>query len=272
MPSGSDAFARKMAQKEQQKAAQESSRAAFSFTNDLMIKAGQTVAVRFLEEGTDLTFADTHRLALTGKTGKPYFKPFVCLDAEDDGTPCPGCQHPNKEFSKRVTLGFINVILRNGPVFQRDENKRMVKDAAGNYILVGYEDQIALWKCSWTVFSMLKSKDVKYKGLMSREWEIQRIGSTKNDTQYLVECADPTVTSQPMTIADMSLAETKYNLKEITKPMDYAAMHQILNRGAVENQGPQPTFDRSQYAPAAPTAESTFGDGPVPRASAFTRG
>lgn len=276
MPSGDDAFARKLAQKEAQKAAQESARAAFTFTNDFFLRAGQTVVVRFLEEGPALTFADTHRLGIQGKNGKTWFKPFVCLDKDDDGTPCPACQHPNKEIAKRATLGFVNVIQRDAPVFQRDpETKRAVKDGAGNLVVVGHEDQIALWKCSWTVFSLLKAKDAKWKGLMARDWEITRIGSTKNDTQYLIEPADPTVSSQPMTIADLSLAEKKYDLVQITKPVEYAALHQIINRGALPD-GPQQTFDRTQYAPQhdIPTGANSFEDGasPTVRASAFSRG
>lgn len=266
MPSGAQAFQKKQAAKEQQKATYEATRPVF--TNDFSLAANQFAIVRFLEEGDEqLTFADIHRVPVQGKRGR-YFRDFICLDTNDDGTPCPACQHPDPETSKRTTRGFLNLIWREGPIFQRDENKRMVMGPDKKPIIIGREDQIAIWKCSWTVFSLARTKDAKYHGLKSRDWEITRTGSTMNDTVYNIEPADPDAGPQPMTIADMSLAEGKYDLAKMTRPLAFDELSQVLLKGAMPT-GPQPTMDRSAYAP---TAESTFSDGPTVRASAFSRG
>lgn len=265
-PSGDDAFARKAAQKEQQKAASEAARPVF--TNDFKLQSGQTAVVRFLEQGTDLTFADVHRVPFVSKAGKTYARNFVCLNLEDDDTPCAGCSHFNDDVSKRKTIGYVNLIWRNAPVFQKDEQGRMVKGPDNRFVVIGAEDQIALWNPSWTTFSMLKAKDGKFKGLMNWEWEVKREGSTMNDTKWFVDPDDPAAGATPMTIADMSLAEKKYDLKALIKPLEYATLAQAISRGAFAGDGPQPTFDRGQYAP---NAASTFEDGPSVRSSAFTR-
>lgn len=273
-PSGVDAFRRKQQIKETQKQQVEQNRAANVITNDFKIAGGTFAIVRFLEQGDDLTFADFHRLPVVGKSGRQWFKEFVCLDQLDDGTPCPACQHPTADYSKRTTRGVVNMIWREAPVWQRDENKRMVKGPDGKYIMTGREDQIALWRCSWTVFELLKAKDQKWKGLMARDWEITRIGNSMNDTVYNIEPADPTGPATSMTIADTALAAQKYDLAAITTPMSYEGLAQVLNRGATPA-GPQPTMDRSAVMPQqAPTADSTFGQGAAPaqRSSAFTRG
>ena len=268
MPSGHEAYQRKAQKKAAQKEAIESGGGAMGFTNDFRLRDKEFAVVRFLEQGDQLTFADTHRVPVMGKKGL-YYKDFVCLDTRDDGTPCPACQHPNDELSKRISRGFANLIWRQAPVFQRDEKQRPIKGPDGRYIVIGREDQVALWKCSWTVFELLQEKDRKYRGLMSRDWEVKRTGSQMNDTTYYVEEADPGH-PQPMLIADLALADKKYDLDALTTPLPFADLAQIINRQAMPN-GPQPTMDRNAVLP---TAQEAFAVGQQPsvRASAFTRG
>lgn len=270
MPAGTDAFLRKQQANAQDKAAREAAKTIF--TNDFKLRGGQYAVVRFLEQGESLTFADVHRVPIQGKNGQ-YFKNFICLDLLGDGTPCPACQHPNRDVAKAAARGFVNLIWREAPVWQRDENKRMIKGHDGNYIMTGREDQIALWSPSWTVFEVLKEKDGKYKGLMSRDFEIKRTGDGMNDTQWFVEPQDVDSGPQPMMISDLALAEHKYDLVAITKPIEYTAFAQLINKGAMPG-GPQPTMDRSAVM-GAPTVAGTFNGGnaePQVRASAFQRG
>ena len=265
-PSGIEAFMRKKAQKEEQKARREAGGGDPSqFTNDFRLRDGQFAVVRFLEQGDDLTFSETHRVPIQGRS-KRYFKSFICRNFEDDGTPCPACQHENPDVSKRITRGFVNMIWRDAPVYQRDEKKRLVKDPQGNLILVEREDQIALWPCSWTVFEQLKEKDSKYHGLMSRDWEIKRTGSSMDDTKYFIEPAVADGGPSPMTIADMSLAEGKYDLVALTTPLSFEAFASVLVNGSLPN-GPQPTQDRSSVLPTG----HDLAEGPQVRASAFQR-
>lgn len=270
MASGAQSYERKAQTKENQKKAREDRDSTQAlFTNNFYLRDKEFAVVRFLEQGDDLSFADTHRVPVQGAK-KSYFRDFVCLDVRDDGTPCPACQHSDDEISKRVTRGFINLIWRQAPVFQRDENKRPVKGPDNRYIVIGREDQIALWKCSWTVFELLKEKDRRYKGLMSRDWEIKRTGSQMNDTLYYVEFAD--AEAGPMMIADLALATDKYDLHTLTTPLSFADLAQILNRGAMPpGQGAQPSMNRDALLPTASSAFTPGQEPSVRAASVFTR-
>lgn len=265
MPSGIDAYRRKSQQKQQQKESFESGPA--SFTNDFRLQANQYAVLRFLEQGDDLTFATVHRIPVTGKSGRPYYKDYVCLDEHGDGSPCPACQHENRDIAKTSDRGYHNIIWREGPVFQRDDKDRPVKGPDGRYITVDHADQVALWKCSWTVHEQLREKDGKYKGLMSRDWEIKRTGSSMQDTKYHIDPVDPDAGATPMLIADLTLAETKYDLEKLTAPVSFQELAQVLGRGATPD-GPQQTMDRSAVLP---TADSAFGAGDPQRSSAFQR-
>lgn len=262
-PSGIEAFRKKQEQKATQKAQYSGDRIK---ANYFSLKDKQYAIVRFLEQGDDITFTDVHRVPVEGSQ---YPVDFVCLDATDDGSPCPGCQSSNDEVRKRSTKGYFNVIWREGPVYQLNDKGWIEKDSNKRPIVTGREDGIFLWKCSWTVTELLIEKDGKFKGLMSRDWELKRTGSGMQDTVYYAEPADPDGGPQPMLLPDLTLAEKKYDLKELTAPLSYEEFATVLNSGSFSD-GPQPTMDRSDVAPSA---GSVFqGDAPPVRSSAFQRG
>lgn len=267
MPSGAEAFQRRQAQRQSQRAAQ----SAGSISADYFkIDGGTYAIVRFLEQGSDLVFADVHRIPVIGRT-MPM--DLICLDNNDDGTPCPGCQHEVPKVARRVTKGYMNLIWRDGPVYERNEFGSPKKDSAGKPIIIGRADGVFLWKCSGDVFTDIVAKDSAFKGLSSRDCKITRVGSGMNDTKYSIDPADIDAGPQPMTIADRALAaEKSYNLAEITTPLSYQdfvlAMHGATT-GQTGQEGPQPTMDRSSMIP---TAESVFSGGAPVQASAFRRG
>lgn len=280
MPSGVDAFRRKVQRKEEQKAQFESSSPSGGMGADLFsIKANQYAIVRFLEQGEDITFADVHRIPIPKKAGGFWFKDFVCLDTMDDGTPCPACQSGNEDVRKRSTRGFVNLIWREGPVYQKDEKGYQVKAPGGGYVITGRADAVFLWKCSWTVLEMLREKDGKWQGLMSRDAEVKRTGSTMQDTAYFVEPQQIDAGAQPMLVADLALAENKYDVRAMTTPLSYAELAHVITHGA-ESTGPQPTMDRGALIQQPPTAQEAFSAGQTPsvqagdfqRASVFQRG
>lgn len=265
MPTGAEAFKQKQQVKESQRAAQ----GAGSIKADYFSIAGNTYAVvRFLEQGSELTFADVHRIPVVGKQ---YPQDFICLDNGDDGTPCPGCQSADDKLRRRVTKGFVNLIWREGPVYERNDYGTPKKDqGSGKPIIVGRADGVFLWKCSGEVFTEILAKDDKYKGISSRDFEIRRTGTTMQDTKYALDPAEVDGGPQPMTIGDQALAEKKYNLAEIITPLSFQdfvlAMH-----GAATPQpetGPQPTMDRS----AMVNSDNVFNGGQPVRSSAFQRG
>src|SRR5450631_2605987 len=72
------------------------------------IQDGETARVRFLEQGPELTWAQTHRV----RNQYGGYNDLVCLDQDDEGTPCPACQSDNDDIRKRSSKGFVNVIWR----------------------------------------------------------------------------------------------------------------------------------------------------------------
>lgn len=261
MPSGAEGFRRKQEQKAANAAASDYGPRADFFS----VKDGQKAIVRFLEQGDQIVYADSHRIPVAGSR---YPRDMICLDQDGDGTPCPACQSETDTVRRRSTKGFINVIWREGPVYERNDYGSPKKDANGNAIITGRADGVFLWKCSATVLEMLFTKDAKYKGLMSRDFEVSRTGSTMQNTKYAIDPADVDGGPQPLTVADQMLVEKKYDLAEFTRPLDYAAAVALVYGAATQTAGPQETMDRSQVA----TAENVFSGGSPVRSSAFSRG
>jgi hypothetical protein len=259
MPTGAEGFRRK-----QERRAAENAASGGGIKADFFeLKDGQTAIVRFLEQGDQLYYADNHKIP---HPNAQYGLDLICLDQQEDGTPCPACQSDNPKIRRRSLKGYINMIWRDGPVYERNEYGTPKKDNAGKKIVTGYADGVFLWKCSGEVFEMLLEIDGAYRGLMSRDFAIKRVGADKK-TKYVITPAVIDGGPAEMTIADVELAKQKYNLAEITKPFDYAAAHAFMY-GGVQQDGPQPTMDRSQLV----TAGNVFNGDPPLRSSAFQRG
>lgn len=236
--------------------------------------------------------------------GRQYPQDIPCLDQNDDGTPCPGCQSEHKSIRGRSTKGLLNLIWRGGPtlmalneqiriyneqaaaagqaqypyyqpgpVFKRNEYGAPEKDAAGNKIIIGYADGVFLWKASKAAFQQVLNKDQTLRGLMSRDLTIRRQGAGKDDTVYFIEPQDINTPAVPMSAEDIALASKKYDLDAIMKPPPYDEFQKLLSGGPsqITAQGPQPTFDRgaAQVAPV-PTAQNAFMGGAPVRGPGFT--
>lgn len=185
---------------------------------------GDTVQVRFLEQGDDVTLAWMHEYMVGNRR-----KYVQCLDQQEDGTACPGCEG---DF-KRKFQGFINVILRDAPQLKRDpESKRAVKDDSGRYVVDGYADEVFTWVQGITVFEDLADKDIKYKGLCTRDFTVQRKGKMLS-TKYNIDPAlddEGNANATPMSKSDEALAADKYNLtEEYLTPNTYAEIKALLN-------------------------------------------
>lgn len=259
MPKGEAAFDALQKRNADKQAAFAATKADF-----LDIQDGDEVVVRFLEQGPDLTFALCHRVPVAGRE---WPQDVICLDQEDEGVPCPCCQSAHKGIRSRSTRGYVNVIWRDGPVYKRNEYGSPEKvPNSKQKVVLGHADGIFLWKPSKTVFADLVQKDKTWRGLMSRDFKITRKGAGKDDTKYFVEPADPDAGPVPMLVADLALAEKKYNIDEITTPPTAEEMVTMLSGlpgGEVQQQ---------QAVPQGQSANDVFsGDGPM-RSSAFTRG
>ncbi len=171
---------------------------------------GDRATVRFLESGDEVTSAWCH-IAPHPKIQWGIKIPCRDQDAETGeriGADCPGCE----KGYKRVFQGWINLIQRDAPVYETDENGKPDYNS-----IVGTEDQVLLWQSGINVFEDLQFQDETY-GLESREFIIRRRGTGKN-TSYNIVAVDggPTKLSK----ADAALAEGKYDLNAIVTPPDY---------------------------------------------------
>lgn len=187
--------------------------------------SGDAVIVRFLEQGDDVASAWMHEYKIPNRQ-KSFFTP--CLDQDGDGTPCPGCEQGLKQTFK----GFINVIWRNSPQLERNSDGRAIKNDQGQFKVAGYEDEVVVWMQGITVFEDLADKDIKYRGLCTRDFEIRRRGSGLN-TKYII---DPVLDDQgnanavPMNDSDLHLAANKYDVEtEYTVPKSYDETAKLLS-------------------------------------------
>lgn len=215
---------------------------------------GDTAVIRILEQGEEVFGYWYHNFSHIDKVNG-WRTNFPCLDQDDEGVPCPGC----REGLPRKFRGLFNVIWRNGPKFKRDDDGRAVKDKSGDLVVEGYEDQVAVWETGPEVFKTLGNKDVKYKGLASRDLEVTREG-LKLDTKYQIEPADLDAGVTKLSAADKKLVESsRYDLEAVAQFVDADAANKIItNYGTDEAEDDENTKeDIKSFLKEEPFAEET---------------
>jgi hypothetical protein len=202
-----------------------------SFSNKRFFSLGdgETGVIRILEQGDEVIAVWRHQLESASGQFAGY---ETCLDQDPDtgervGRDCPGCE----EGLKRKFRGAFNVIWRESPVLQKDDDGKLVKDNRGNLVVEGFEDQIALWETSGEVLEDLQILDADYNGLSSRDFKVRRRG-VMFDTKYYITPADPDGGAQKLTKVDQELVEQKYDLDEVTAAPSY---EQWGKRGQPDN-------------------------------------
>ena len=264
MPSGSEAFNKHATVI----AARRSSGGAYERVDYFQILDGQTARVRFLEQGEDLSYAQTHRI----RNSYGYYNDVPCLDQLDEGNSCAACQSDIKDIRMRGTKGYLNLIWRGtedegytrSPVYKRNDKGAPEKDANKQKIVTGFEDLVWLWKSPKGVFEQVLTKDKAYKGLMSRDFLVSRKGATKENTTYFIEPAVVDGGSEAMTVADQNLARSKFNVTQLTSPGSFEEMAAMLVGQGTIKEG---TFSRD----VPPNQEDVFSSGQPMRSSAFQR-
>jgi hypothetical protein len=182
------------------------------------LKDGETAIIRVLEQGDEVMAVWRHQLENSSGGFGGY---ETCLDQDPDtgeriGRDCPGCE----EGLKRKFRGAFNVIWRDSPVLQRDEEGKLVKDNRGNLVVDGFEDQIALWETSAEVLDELSILDADYGGISSRDFKVRRRG-VQFDTKYYITPANPDGGAAELSKEDLKLVEQKYDLDEVIAPASY---------------------------------------------------
>lgn len=179
------------------------------------LEDGESAVVRFIDE--ELSWAWVHQLPATGDFS--WGRKIPCRDQDEEGNPtgekCPGCERGDK----RTFQGVLNLIWRDAPVIERDENNRLVRDSSGRASVSGKEDSVAIWIAGITVFQELDELHERY-GLQSRDYIVKRKGEKLN-TRYSIYPADIDGGPQKLSKNDQALAEQKYDLTEFVVPPTY---------------------------------------------------
>lgn len=181
-----------------------------------------THTVRFLEQGDDVAWAWVHELPK--EQGKIVARHTPCLNQDSRGQACPGCEMG----AKRTIKGWINVIMRGAPVFERGADGKILKNPLTQAMNVtGYADQVYVWNSGPNVFTTLGQKDRKFKGLMSRDFDVTRSGEGFGTT-YSIEPTEADGGPKAMSDADLKLAADKVDTKTFTIPESYDTAKQLL--------------------------------------------
>lgn len=137
------------------------------------IEDGESTVVRVVDVGSDFRDGFVHPVEFKGsKSGKGFTKDVMCLDQDDDGTPCPGCRD---DLDRRYKF-WTRVIEREAEL-ENDSGK-----------VTGYEDQVKIMSGGKRLAGALNKKHKKY-DLSTRDIEVEREG-TGWDTDYNVEWVD----------------------------------------------------------------------------------
>lgn len=175
---------------------------------------GEETKVRFLEQEDNIAWCFAHEVPVEGRQ---WGQDVPCLDQDRDGTSCPGCE---LDLPRRFK-GYINLIWEDAPVFKRNEEGRLVRDAQTNKpVQVGTKPQVAVWSSGIRLFEELAEIDENTGGLTSRRFKVKRKGSGLS-TKYVVVPADIDAGRQEFSAEEQELASDKPSLADFVTPPTY---------------------------------------------------
>jgi hypothetical protein len=172
---------------------------------------GESAVVRVIDVGNDFRDGFVHPVEFDRKGGKSFTRDVMCLDQDDDGTPCPGCRD---DLDRRYKF-WCRVIEREAAK-ENDSGKT-----------IGYEDEVKILSSGKRLVGALNKKHKK-RDLSLRDIEIEREG-TGWDTDYTVEWVDEE--DNPMTEADLKLIEeSEVDLDRYTTVPDFDDFYELPDR------------------------------------------
>ena len=196
-----------------------------NFTKKFRIEDGESAVVRFLESGEDIVSAYVHHVPNPNPRSRVPIK-IVCRDQDPEtgarvGTECPGCEDSNTDVAKRRLQGAINLIWRNGPVFEKGDDGRIITDQSGRWVVADREDQVVVWNSGVQLFDQLVELDTQIPGgLTSRDFKVSRKGK-QLDTEYTILPAEIDGGPKALSKADKALEKEKYDLTDFEAPRSY---------------------------------------------------
>lgn len=236
----------------------------FSLKNDR-----DQAVVRFLNQHEEIEWVRQWRLHPDAR--HPYGEKVPCVDQLENGT-----QDPGYALNLRTTwTGFLPLIWRNAPVYLRDATGKLILDGANNKQITGYQDQVALWEHSYPVYDVLRETESDYRGLMSRDFVVTRIGVAKSNkvTYKIIPYPDPSAPPTAMSQQDTYLAQTQMiDIAALAYVPTYEELATYLNGGVpVDNsmipnsaQGGVPIQHQTGFQP--PSMQPGMPPAPAPPA------
>lgn len=143
---------------------------------------GEHAIVRFLEQEDEVIWgAWHHEIPVEGRS---WGYDVLCLAQDDEGNrtddACPGCEQDLKLKEKY----FVKLLWKDGPVYKKDDDGKLVKDNFDNPKIIGEEDQIAVWASGPRLAENLEEIEENY-GLTTRYYKVKRKG-LKTKTKYTI--------------------------------------------------------------------------------------
>lgn len=164
----------------------------------LKLDDGDVVTLRVVDTGEDFKDAYVHRVQMEREDGSTYYADVPCLDQDEKGVPCPGCKD---DLDRRYKF-WANVIVRDW----EDEETGKVADS------------LMVWGSGITIAKRLDKLEARH-GLINRDIEVERSGSTMKNTKYEIEWA--TDENAPLSDADRELIKDKADLTRYVKPPEF---------------------------------------------------
>jgi hypothetical protein len=181
-----------------------------------------TAQVRFVGTNIDDVFAwaQSHALVVgtNSNTGEPIKNWFVCLNPDDDNPDdCPAC----KAGVERKQRFWCNIIWRNAPVWQMNQ----WGDPDKSKTILGYEDQLVVWNTGSSMFSILQEVQDEFGDVVDRDIRL-KIEIKGPYTIWSLAARQPDVSE--LSDADKALADKRYDLRQLIKPMAYNDMAALV--------------------------------------------
>jgi hypothetical protein len=172
---------------------------------------GESTIVRVIDVGKDFRDGFVHPVEFERKGRKSFTRDVMCLDQDDDGTPCPGCRD---DLDRRYKFWARCI-------------EREAEKTNDNGKTIGYEDQVKILSSGKRLVTALNKKHKK-RDLSLRDVEIEREG-TGWDTDYTVEWVDEE--DNPLTDAELKLIEESgIDLDRYTTVPDFDDFYELPDR------------------------------------------
>jgi hypothetical protein len=148
----------------------------------LVLKKGETAKGRFLEDGENVVYLYTHELPK--KPGQNFGDRVLCLDQDDQGVSCPGCEIEGVSRTPRVVINFIRY---DEPNLVRDAKGKPIKNG-NDYVFDGVKPQVVVCNLPQSVGGRLAFLESQRGALSQHVCTIHR--TTDNQNPWMIDIVE----------------------------------------------------------------------------------